>query len=162
MGFLKKFYFHILSLAIFSCSIPGDKPDAFRAFGEHIDTLNSKTVLELEPVFNENSSSEIWLKGKVAEVCQREGCWLKLENKQGSPVLVKMRNHSFSVPKDIEGSFIYIHGEAKRDTISVEKLREYAYDAGKSNAEIQSIRAPKIEIVVEANGVIIINSNAPQ
>ncbi len=40
--------------------------------------------------------------GRIAEVCQKEGCWLVLED-DGHSARVMMRDHKFAVPKDATG-----------------------------------------------------------
>src|SRR5690606_37333836 len=40
--------------------------------------------------------------GRITEVCQKEGCWMMLED-DGQAARVLMRDHAFSVPKDASG-----------------------------------------------------------
>ena len=101
------------------------------------------------------TSMSCTVKGTVAEVCQSEGCWFTIANEAGEPVTIKMKEHSFTVPKDIAGKIAYFHGTALLDTTSVETLRDYAKDAGKSESEIAAIQEPKVELMVEAEGVIL-------
>src|SRR5689334_12126499 len=35
------------------------------------------------------------LKGKVVEVCMAEGCWIRLQKKDGSSMMVRAKDHAF-------------------------------------------------------------------
>ena len=56
---------------------------------------------------------------------------------------------------DCNGKTAIFEGKAYHDTTSVEMLREYAKDDGKSKAEIEKITEPEINLSFEATGVII-------
>jgi hypothetical protein len=91
--------------------------------------------------------------GTVKQVCKSEGCWLRLDDGSKDGIMVKMKDHSFFVPKDIDGKTVYVSGKAVRKTTSVKELQHYAEDAGKSKEEIAKITEPKVEITMEATGV---------
>ena len=63
---------------------------------------------------------------------------------------------SFFVPVDsVEGKTAIIQGDLFLDTTSVEMLKHYAEDAGKSEEEITLITEPSFELGFIADGVII-------
>jgi hypothetical protein len=75
---------------------------------------------------------------------------------ESDTIQVMFKDYGFFVPKQgLENKTAIIEGFAKQDTISVEKLRHFAEDAGKSKTEINKIIAPKFKISFVANGVII-------
>jgi hypothetical protein len=78
---------------------------------------------------------------------------LDLEN--GETMTVRFKDYGFFVPKDADGRIAIIEGWAKKDTTSVELLRHYAEDAGKTKEEIEAITEPEIGYSFEAKGVII-------
>ncbi|MGI8635710.1 MAG: DUF4920 domain-containing protein [Segetibacter sp.] len=47
-------------------------------------------------------------------------------------------------------------GSAEEKITSVEQLKHYAEDAGKSKAEIAAIKEPKKEIIVDAKGLLVL------
>lgn len=102
---------------------------------------------------------EVVVKGKITQVCQAAGCWVKLKNGNGEDVFVKFRedkgHHELTVPKDITGRTAIVFGKASRKTVSVEECKHMAEDAGKSADEIAKITAPKQEIRIDATGVIV-------
>ena len=128
-------------------------------FGQNFDSTGAFSVQQLMQIISNKSDTFCQVKGKVADVCQQDGCWLNLENPVGSSVFITMKNQGFTVPKDIAGRWVYINGFAAIDTINVQLLRQYAFEAGKSESEIQGIIKPQSEVVLNATGVIMISRN---
>ena len=100
------------------------------------------------------------LSGKVANVCQAEGCWFNL-NLDSNRLLFVDFDHKFTVPKNLGGKEVLVQGSFYRDTISVEKQKHLAEDAGKPKSEIDLITAPKIELNFRAQGVKVISAAKP-
>src|SRR5690606_19486789 len=59
--------------------------------------------------------------GRIAEVCQKEGCWMVLED-DGQSARVMMRDHKFAVPKDATGS-AEVYGVLSRKELSPEAVK---------------------------------------
>lgn len=59
--------------------------------------------------------------GRIAEVCQKEGCWLVLED-DGQSARVMMRDHKFVVPKDASGT-AEVYGVLSRKQLSPEQVK---------------------------------------
>ena len=97
----------------------------------------------------------IKIKAKVEEVCQAKGCWMNLvsDDAPDSPMFVKFKDYGFFVPKDIAGREVIIEGEAFVEETSVEELKHYAEDKGKSSEEIAAITEPVKEVKFMATGV---------
>ena len=93
--------------------------------------------------------------GTVASVCQRKGCWLQVDIGEGKTMRVRFKDYAFFVPKDISGKTVVLDGHAYNSVTSVDELRHYAQDAGKSKAEIEKITEPVVDVVFEARGVIV-------
>lgn len=101
-------------------------------------------------------SMDAKLKAVVTEACTRKGCWMKLDMGNGKEMRVRFKDYGFFVPTEgMAGKHIVVQGRAYTDTTSVEDLRHYAEDAGKSEDEIAAINEPEIETTFEANGVIV-------
>lgn len=94
------------------------------------------------------------LEGKVSEVCQAAGCWLKLATEDGQEIFINT-NHEFFVPKDLTGKTVVVEGNAYKNETSVEMLKHFAEDKGASKEEIAAITAPKVEYKLDATGLII-------
>ncbi len=93
--------------------------------------------------------------GKVVEVCQEKGCWMKLQKSDGASLTVKFKDYKFFMPKDIVGKEVVLEGQAIVKDVSVEQLKYLAKDAGKSEGEIEKIKEPKREIQFIAAGVLV-------
>ena len=94
--------------------------------------------------------------GKVVEVCQEKGCWMKLEKADGSPMTVKFKDYKFFMPKDIVGKEVVLDGYAMVKEVTVEQQKSLAKESGKSTAEIENIRDPKREVQFIASGVLVL------
>jgi hypothetical protein len=98
---------------------------------------------------------EVKIKAKIAEVCPKKGCWLKLDLANGEQAMVNMKDYSFFVPVAAIGKTVVIEGEALLKTVSVDELKHYAEDAKKSQAEIDAIKEPRKEVKIIAKGIVI-------
>ena len=72
------------------------------------------------------------------------------------PMHVTFKDYGFFVPKEgMEDKEAIFEGIAFVDTLSVDMLRHYAEDEGKSQEEIDAITEPELAYTFEAIGVII-------
>ena len=69
--------------------------------------------------------------------------------------MVKFKDYGFFVPKDIEGEEVIVEGIAFIEETSVEDLKHFAEDAGKSKEEIESITEPSKSPGFLAHGVLL-------
>ena len=95
--------------------------------------------------------------GKVASVCKEKGCWMNLTDDNGKEIFVKFKDYGFFMPLDCEGQKLVMHGFATKELTSVDELRHYAEDEGKSAEEIAAITEPKEEYTFLANGVVFVD-----
>jgi hypothetical protein len=96
------------------------------------------------------------ISGKVVEVCQEKGCWMKIQKADGENLMVKFKDYKYFMPKNIEGKEVVLDGEAVVKEVSVKQLQHYAKDAGKSEEEIKKIKEPKKETQFIAKGVLVL------
>ena len=68
---------------------------------------------------------------------------------------MKFEDYSFFVPKNAQNKEVIVNGKAFVNIESIDALKHYAKDAGKSQAAIDSIVAPKTTYSFLANGVLI-------
>ncbi|WP_336517080.1 DUF4920 domain-containing protein [Pollutibacter soli] len=104
----------------------------------------------------ENNAYTGKVQGKVVEVCQEKGCWMKVEKADGEKMMVKFKDYAYFMPKNIVGQEVVLDGEAKIKETSVKQLKHYAKDAGKSDEEIAKIKEPKKELIFVAKGVVVL------
>lgn len=80
---------------------------------------------------------------------------MTIDKGDGSSMRVSFKDYGFFVPKDISGKTVIVEGKATVTTTTVEELRHFAEDAGKSKEEIAKITEGKTELTFEADGVIV-------
>lgn len=124
-------------------------------FGVKTTAAGAVNADELPALLAGKESADVKVKGKVVEVCKMQGCWVRIETANG-PMLVKMKDEKFFVPLALNGKTIVAQGKAVLKVTSVEQLRHYAEDAGKTKDEIAAIKDPKKEISVQANGILVL------
>ncbi|MEO8117400.1 MAG: DUF4920 domain-containing protein [Bacteroidota bacterium] len=136
-------------------NVPAESGSAFGASFSPKDPITVEQMSTSLQAKTDDKKMEVTVQGVVVEVCTREGCWIKIKSPNGN-MLVKMKDHAFLVPLALNGQEIIIHGIAEQKTTSVQMLRHYAEDAGKSADEIQKITEPKTEITIDADGLVVI------
>ena len=96
------------------------------------------------------------IKAEVITSCKKKGCWMDVKMNDGSRMKVTFKDYGFFVPKEgLSGKTAYMQGKAVREEVSVDMLRHYAEDAGKTEEEVAAITEPEDGITFIANGVII-------
>ena len=113
------------------------------------------TVNELETKMVDNKFDGK-VKGKVVEVCKAMGCWAKIQKEDGSTIMIKVKDHEFAMPLDIVGKVVVAEGSAELKETSVNMLKHYAEDAGKSKEEVDKIKEPKKEVLMTIKGVKVV------
>ncbi len=130
---------------------------SYESFGALISPEEAKDVSEITKNLLSMDSTTAKVTGVVAEVCQVKGCWMTVNDRDmpSDPLFVKFKDYGFFVPKDLAGKNVIMEGTAYREVTSVDELRHYAKDAGKSKAEIEAILEPKEELRFLAHGVLV-------
>jgi len=93
------------------------------------------------------AGAEHGFSGRITEVCQKEGCWMMLED-DGHAARVMMRDHAFLVPKDASGP-AEVYGVLSVEQLTPEAARHLAEDAG------DGMLPPERELRIQATGVRI-------
>lgn len=130
---------------------------AYASFGDEIndaDALDAKGMLEKYNNLKEGDTIMTKMRGQIKEVCSVKGCWMTLDLDEEHQVMVKFKDYGFFMPLNAEGEVV-INGKAFVTETSVDELRHYAEDAGKSEEEIAAITEPKLEYRFEADGVLL-------
>ena len=97
------------------------------------------------------------IKAKVIEVCKAEGCWIKVERKDGTSMMVRAKDHKFLMPENIVGKMVLIDGNATVKEVSEDMRKHYAEDAGKSKEEIAKIKGSEKDVQFAAKGVKVLD-----
>ena len=149
-----KYHFLILVLpllTIFSCK----NEIHISTYGEFDAVTDLEKFSNVIDKFSLENIDNKKLSGEIINVCPKKGCWMNLKVDEDT-IFVKFKDYGFFVPKTgVESKLAFISGNIKKDTISVERLRHYAEDAGKSSDEIEKIVKPEFKFSFLADGVAI-------
>lgn len=151
----------LLSLVLIVGCTPTEKAIT-KVEGKHFGAaINDKGAISYDALLAKLEKKEkvdgVKVRGEVSGVCKKKGCWITLVSKDPAKesMFVKFKDYGFFMPKDIEGKTVVMEGNAFKETTSVDELRHYAEDDGKSKEEIAKITAPKVELKFMASGVIL-------
>jgi hypothetical protein len=86
------------------------------SFGAIIENTASEDVTSLIQKLQNNQQLNVTVKGAIADFCKGEGCWLTLENNNGEPLLVEVKNNAFVLPYHIDGKTATVQGVALMDS----------------------------------------------
>ena len=129
-------------------------------FGAEVK-VKKKSLMTYDQLLTKLEKSEkldnVQVEGTVKAVCQAKGCWMTIVSDDASKqtMMVKFKDYGFFMPLDCSGKTVIMQGNAYTETTSVDELRHYAEDAGKSKEEIAKITEPKSELKFMADGVIL-------
>lgn len=129
--------------------------DTFGALITEEDVLSSAEMLTKFNSLQVGDTLDIKFASKINEVCSKKGCWMKLPLNAETETMVRFKDYGFFMPLDSKDREVIVAGKAFVTEVSVDDLKHYAEDAGKSAEEIAKITAPKKEFAFEANGVLI-------
>ncbi len=130
----------------------------YTSFGDKISDsgmIDAKTMLEKFKSLKAGDTLAIKFASKINEVCSKKGCWMKLDLTNGKQTMVRFKDYGFFMPLDANGSEVVVNGKAYVKETSVEELRHYAEDAGKTKEEIAKITESKRTFSFEADGVLM-------
>lgn len=126
-------------------------------FGETITADGAISYADLLKKMEENESVQVKVEGLVDAVCQTKGCWMNIAGGEGNEDLfVQFEDYGFFMPKDIAGRKVVMEGKAYREVTTVEELKHFAEDEGKSEEEIAAITEPLEELKFMATGVVLL------
>ena len=128
------------------------------SFGENFsykNLLSKKEIIEIYKNLKAGDTAIVKFAAKVNEVCQSKGCWMLLDIGDHE-TMVKFKDYSFFMPKNIANKEVIIHGKAFVAEVSIEDQRHYAEDAGKSKEELIAIIEVEKTLSFEADGVLLI------
>ena len=90
-----------------------------RHFGAPFALTEAVTVSEILSRPADFVDQPVQVKGRVADVCQKAGCWMVITEGEQT-VRVSMKDHSFSVAKDGAGSTCQVEGTLVAKTVDPE------------------------------------------
>jgi len=134
-----------------------EKELAYASFGDKIsaeDVLSKEDIIATYDNLKVGDTINTKMAGTIKEVCSKKGCWMTLDLNGEDEVMVKFKDYGFFMPLNAKGDVI-VNGKAFVSETTVEELRHYAEDAGKSEEEIASITTPERTLSFVADGVLL-------
>ena len=126
-------------------------------FGEKFSITELVDYSAVKKEISDFNKKDVKIEGEILSSCPMKGCWIKIRSEEDT-ILVRFKDYGFFVPKNgIEGDRAIVNGKISEETLSVEQLRHYAEDAGKSQEEINKIKDPQVSLTFLADGVYIEN-----
>ena len=132
-------------------------PAGYATYGDVITADNLiavATVKEQYKNLKSGDSVSVKFKAPIEAVCKSKGCWMRLDLGEEEQVYVKFKDYAFFVPTDATGEAI-VQGKAFVEETSVDEQQHLAEDGGASADEIAAITAPKRELKLMAEGVLM-------
>ncbi|HUH25696.1 MAG TPA: DUF4920 domain-containing protein [Flavobacterium sp.] len=146
------------SAVITEASVPQDTL-SYQSFGETItanEALTQQEVLAKYETMKPGDTLQLKFISEIKSTCKKKGCWMTLKLSDEQEAFVKFKDYAFFVPKEgAEKHQSIVSGKAFIEETSVDELKHYAKDAGKSEEEIAAITQPKVEYRFMADGVLI-------
>lgn len=130
----------------------------YATFGSKIiadKALSKQQMLSKYKSMKKGDTLAVKFKSTITDVCKKKGCWMKMDLMGEKESFVRFKDYGFFVPMNADNSDAIVSGRAYIDEISVDELKHYAKDGGKSQEEIDKITAPKITYAFQADGVLI-------
>ncbi len=131
---------------------------AYESFGAKIDDKSSMTMTAMAAKFDEmkpGDTIDVKFTSTINSVCKKKGCWMRLDLGDDKETMVRFKDYGFFVPLDSDGAEVIVNGKAFVAETSVEDLKHYAKDAGKSEEEIAAITEPSVTYSFLADGVLM-------
>jgi hypothetical protein len=138
--------------------VKDEKAMNYASFGEKITSekvIDAQKMLEKFKGLKKGDTLNIKFTSTINEVCSKKGCWMKLDLTDGKQTMVRFKDYGFFMPLDADNKEVIVNGKAFVKETTVDELRHYAEDAGKTKEEIALITESKVEFAFEADGVLM-------
>jgi len=119
-------------------------------------TTITAMITEMETVGSFNNKVSV----KIAEVCQKAGCWITFNDDKGNSVRVFFRDH-FTIPIETPaGTDAILYGSMIVDTLTVDFQKHLLDDAKEAGEEIpqseyDAITKDKIEKTFDCESILV-------
>ncbi len=131
---------------------------AYDSFGEKItdqDYLSAQGVSKKYKDLKVGDTLNIKFASTIDKMCVKKGCWMQLPAGMDETVMIRFKDYGFFIPLNSDGKEVIVEGKAFVRETSVDELKHYAEDLGKSKEEIAKITEPERTLSFEAIGVLM-------
>ncbi len=130
----------------------------YQVFGEKFDekgALNAAQMKAQYATMKPGDTVSVKFASKINAGCKKKGCWMRLDLGENEESFVRFKDYGFFIPLNADGKEVIVNGKAFVTEITVEKLKHFAKDEGKSEAEIAKITKPEYTYAYESTGVLM-------
>jgi hypothetical protein len=130
---------------------------AYLSYGENITNYKAMDQEDLAAIYANLSlvdTVDVKVKSVINEVCAMKGCWIEIAVGE-EYARVTFKDYGFFLPKNSQGKKVFLLGKAFKSKTSVEDLKHYAMDGGKSKEEIDAITEEEITLNIVASGALV-------
>ncbi len=130
---------------------------AYLKYGDLINEDDAITSDELSDVYanlQPNDSVAVKVRTSINEVCAKKGCWIEVPAGDAT-ARVTFKDYGFFLPRNSQGKEVILEGMAYKSKTSIDDLKHYAADGGKSQQEIDAITQDEITLSFEATGALV-------
>ena len=135
--------FAVLALLTFATAVQAG--DA-RPYGKPLPEGASTPIAQAVAGFDAHAGKPARFNGRIAEVCQAEGCWMVLED-DGQTARVMFGDHAFQIPKDSAGR-AEVHGVLSRKQLTPAQIKHLEEDS-------KGLPVSPVEYRILADGVVL-------
>lgn len=139
------------SETVIRLSEPVQENANYEVFGEEINIESLKPMSLSEIVNQELVQTDVILETTVSEVCNKKGCFFVAQEGDYT-ARITFKDYGFFIPTDSKGKKVTLIGAFSVNTLTEEKAKHYAEDAGK---DPESIEGPQKEYSIVATSVVI-------
>lgn len=115
-------------------------------YGAPLPDTVAVPVAQAMAAFDQHAGKPQRYSGRIAQVCQAEGCWMVLED-NGQTARVMFKDHAFLVPKDSSGN-AQVMGVLSRKQLTDEQIQHLREDS-------KGLEVSPVEYRILAEGVEI-------
>ncbi|MBO6524419.1 MAG: DUF4920 domain-containing protein [Balneolaceae bacterium] len=131
-------------------SEPVQATESYEVFGAELD-VESLEPISLAEIINGEEAEKITLVTSVSEVCAKKGCFFIAQDGDFT-ARITFKDYGFFIPTDSQGKEVILVGDFSVETLSEEKAKHYAEDAGKDASEI---KGEQKEYSIVATSVVV-------
>lgn len=146
----------LFALIVFGCK--KEETKQYATFGTEIndnDALSKEEMTQKYLSLKEGDTLNVKFASTIKEICQKKGCWMSLQLDKNNEAFIKFKDYGFFVPMNAQNKEVVVNGKAFVSVTTIDELKHYAKDEGKSQEEIDSINEPEITYSFLADGVLI-------
>lgn len=138
---------------------PESEPaETYAFFGDTISpdgAISGEELLAKYKSMEETDTVEVKFAGVIQNVCKKKGCWMNVALNDEERTFIKFKDYSFFMPLNAQESNVIVNGKAFVSLVTIDELKHYAEDDGKTQEEIDAITEPEITYSFLADGVLI-------